>query len=174
MKVKIINRSRHQLPSYATELSAGMDLRANLDQPIELQPLQRALVPTGLFMALPEGYDPDAHIAVINVGTSAVPDYRFDDFGGYIDISGKADKTELPTVVATSSALTTADTSYQFTGLSATGIYDIYAQVADGEDNLVIEKTVANGTTLTVYCTAPTAAQAAGSACKIKLVKINA
>ena len=57
MKVKIINRSRHQLPSYATELSAGMDLRANLDQPIELQPLQRALVPTGLFMALPEGYE---------------------------------------------------------------------------------------------------------------------
>ena len=41
MKVKIINRSRHQLPSYATELSAGMDLRANLDQPIELQPLQK-------------------------------------------------------------------------------------------------------------------------------------
>lgn len=117
----------------------------------------------------------DAHIAVINVAAAGQPaDYRFDDFGGYIDISGKADKTELPTVAATSSALTTVDTSYQFTGLSATGIYDIYTQVADGEDNLTIEKTVANGTTLTVYFTAPTVAQAAGNACKIKLVKINA
>ena len=57
MKVQIINRSKHQLPAYATELSAGMDLRANIAEPIELQPLQRALVPTGLFMALPAGYE---------------------------------------------------------------------------------------------------------------------
>ena len=57
MKVQIINRSKHQLPAYATELSAGMDLRANIAEPIELQPLQRALVPTGLFMAFPAGYE---------------------------------------------------------------------------------------------------------------------
>ena len=57
MKVKIINKSKHGLPEYATELSAGMDLRANLDEPITLGPLQRALVPTGLYIALPEGYE---------------------------------------------------------------------------------------------------------------------
>lgn len=57
MKVQIINRSKHQLPAYATELSAGMDLKANIAEPIELQPLQRVLVPTGLFMALPAGYE---------------------------------------------------------------------------------------------------------------------
>ena len=57
MKVEIINKSKHQLPSYATALSAGMDLRANIDTPIVLQPLERKLVPTGLFMALPQGYE---------------------------------------------------------------------------------------------------------------------
>lgn len=57
MKVEIINRSKHPLPAYATNLSAGMDLRANIDEPIVLQQLQRALVPTGLFMALPAGYE---------------------------------------------------------------------------------------------------------------------
>ena len=57
MEVKIINRSHHQLPAYATPLSAGMDLRANIDEPIVVQPLKRVLVPTGLFMALPEGYE---------------------------------------------------------------------------------------------------------------------
>lgn len=86
MKVKIINRSRHQLPSYATELSAGMDLRANLDEPIELQPLQRALVPTGLFMALPEGYEAQVRprsglaikkgITVLNSPGTIDADYR--------------------------------------------------------------------------------------------------
>ena len=57
MEIKIINRSKHQLPAYATPLSAGMDLRANLNEPVVLEPLQRALVPTGLFMALPAGYE---------------------------------------------------------------------------------------------------------------------
>ena len=57
MKVKIINKSKHDLPRYATELSAGMDLRANLDNPVVLKPLGRALVPTGLHIALPEGYE---------------------------------------------------------------------------------------------------------------------
>ena len=57
MEVQIINKSHHPLPQYATPQSAGMDLRANLDEPITLQPLQRTLVPTGLFMALPAGYE---------------------------------------------------------------------------------------------------------------------
>lgn len=53
MKCKIVNRSSNPLPQYATELSAGMDIRANLDSPIILQPLQRVLVPTGLYIELP-------------------------------------------------------------------------------------------------------------------------
>ena len=57
MKVEIINRSHHQLPEYATLLSAGMDLRANLDEPVVLKPLERRLIPTGLFIALPAGYE---------------------------------------------------------------------------------------------------------------------
>ena len=57
MKVQIINKSKHDLPQYATPLSAGMDLRANLDAPITLKPLQRCLIPTGLYIALPDGYE---------------------------------------------------------------------------------------------------------------------
>ena len=57
MNVQIINRSHHPLPTYATPLSAGMDLRANLTEPIVLKPLARCLVPTGLYIALPEGYE---------------------------------------------------------------------------------------------------------------------
>lgn len=57
MEVKIINKSKHQLPQYATNLSAGFDLRANIDNPITLQPLQRCLVPTGIYMELPTGYE---------------------------------------------------------------------------------------------------------------------
>ena len=55
--VKIVNKSGQPLPAYATELSAGMDLRAALDAPVMLGPLERALVPTGLFIALPAGFD---------------------------------------------------------------------------------------------------------------------
>lgn len=57
MKVQIINNSKHDLPQYATPLSAGMDLRANLDAPVTLKPLQRCLIPTGLYIALPDGYE---------------------------------------------------------------------------------------------------------------------
>lgn len=57
MKVQIINKSKHPLPTYATLLSAGMDLRANIEAPIHLAPGERILVPTGIFMALPEGYE---------------------------------------------------------------------------------------------------------------------
>lgn len=57
MKVKIINKSKHALPSYATPLSAGMDIRANIDAPITLEPLERKLIPTGLYIELPQGYE---------------------------------------------------------------------------------------------------------------------
>ncbi len=57
LNIKIINHSHHPLPAYATALSAGMDLRANLDSPVVLPPLGRALIPTGLFMAIPAGYE---------------------------------------------------------------------------------------------------------------------
>jgi dUTP pyrophosphatase len=57
MKVRIVNKSHHPLPQYATALSAGMDIRANLSEPVTLQPLERRLIPTGLFIALPEGYE---------------------------------------------------------------------------------------------------------------------
>lgn len=57
MKINIINKSQHALPNYETIASAGMDLRANLSEPIVLEPLQRALIPTGLFMELPIGYE---------------------------------------------------------------------------------------------------------------------
>ena len=55
--VNIINKSSNELPAYATEGSAGLDLRANLDQPITLQSLERTLIPTGLFIELPDGYE---------------------------------------------------------------------------------------------------------------------
>ncbi len=57
MKVKVVNHSKHPLPQYSTGLSAGMDLRANLDNPITLNPLERCLVPTGLFIELPQGFE---------------------------------------------------------------------------------------------------------------------
>ena len=57
MEIKIINRSRHALPSYESLQAAGMDIRANVDKPVVLPPLGRALIKTGLFIALPEGYE---------------------------------------------------------------------------------------------------------------------
>lgn len=57
MKIRIINRSHHALPQYATPQSAGMDLCANLDAPVTLPSLGRALIPTGLYIALPQGYE---------------------------------------------------------------------------------------------------------------------
>jgi len=86
MNVQIINKSRHPLPSYATPLSAGMDLRANLDEPIRLHPLQRCLVPTGLYIALPPGYEAQVRprsglaikrgITVLNAPGTIDADYR--------------------------------------------------------------------------------------------------
>ena len=57
MKVKIVNKSGFQLPFYATELSAGMDLKASIETPIELDTLERAMVPTGIYIELPAGYE---------------------------------------------------------------------------------------------------------------------
>ena len=86
ISIRVINRSHHPLPGYATPLSAGMDLRANLSQPITLQPLQRCMVPTGLFLALPAGYEGQVRprsglalrhgITVINAPGTVDADYR--------------------------------------------------------------------------------------------------
>lgn len=86
MKVQIINRSHHPLPEYATELSAGMDLKANIDAPIVLKPMQRCIIPTGLYMALPAGYEAQVRprsglaikkgITVLNSPGTIDADYR--------------------------------------------------------------------------------------------------
>jgi dUTP pyrophosphatase len=75
MKIKIINKSKHNLPEYTTEHSAGMDIRANIDEDIILEPMKRALVKTGLFLEIPVGYDaqirPRSDLA-INKGISVL------------------------------------------------------------------------------------------------------
>ena len=86
VKVKIVNKGHQQLPAYATSQSAGMDLRANIEEPIELQPLERRLIPTGLFMALPDGYEAQVRprsglalkhgITVLNTPGTIDADYR--------------------------------------------------------------------------------------------------
>ncbi len=57
MKINVVNKSKHTLPNYATEFSAGLDLRANIESPIELKPLERQLIPTGLYIELHKGYE---------------------------------------------------------------------------------------------------------------------
>lgn len=86
MKIRIVNRSQHPLPQYATALSAGMDLRANLSAPITLPPMGRALIPTGLFLQLPEGWEAQVRprsglaikkgITVLNSPGTVDADYR--------------------------------------------------------------------------------------------------
>lgn len=86
IQVNVINQSKFNLPSYQTEHSAGMDLRANLDEPITLKPLQRALVPTGLYIALPEGHEAQIRprsglafkhgISIVNSPGTIDADYR--------------------------------------------------------------------------------------------------
>lgn len=86
MKIHIVNRSGHALPAYATPLSAGMDLRASLSEPVTLAPLGRALIPTGLRIALPEGYEAQVRprsglalksgIGVLNSPGTIDADYR--------------------------------------------------------------------------------------------------
>lgn len=86
MKIEIINESHHPLPRYATPLSAGMDLRANLDAPVVLRPMERRLIPTGLRIALPEGYEAQVRprsglalkkgVTVLNTPGTVDADYR--------------------------------------------------------------------------------------------------
>ena len=86
MKIKIVNQSKHDLPEYATPYSAGMDLRANIDEPVTLKPLQRALIPTGLYIQLPEGYEAQIRprsglaikhgISLVNTPGTIDADYR--------------------------------------------------------------------------------------------------
>ena len=86
MKVKIINKSKHALPEYETQFSAGMDLRANLDAPVTLASLERTLVPTGLFIELPVGYEAQIRprsglaikhgISLVNTPGTIDADYR--------------------------------------------------------------------------------------------------
>lgn len=86
MKIRIINKSNHELPHYETEASAGMDLRAYISEPITLQPLERAIIKTGLFMELPVGYEAQVRprsglaakkgITVLNAPGTIDADYR--------------------------------------------------------------------------------------------------
>ena len=86
MKIKVINRSKHPLPEYQTPLSAGLDLRANLDEPVLLKPLERKLIGTGLFIEMPEGYEAQIRprsglaykygLSVLNTPGTVDADYR--------------------------------------------------------------------------------------------------
>ena len=86
MKIKLVNRSKHLSPEYETDASAGMDLRANLDEPVILKPLQRAMIPTGLFLEIPVGYEAQVRprsglalkkgITVLNTPGTIDADYR--------------------------------------------------------------------------------------------------
>ena len=86
IQVDIINRSKHPLPEYATALSAGMDLRANIETPVLLKPMERRLIPTGLFISLPDGYEAQVRprsglalkkgITVLNSPGTIDADYR--------------------------------------------------------------------------------------------------
>ncbi|MDG1913902.1 MAG: dUTP diphosphatase [Crocinitomix sp.] len=86
MTIEIINKSKHPIPQYETPLSAGVDLRANLEAPVTLKPLERALIKTGLFIALPEGYEAQVRprsglaykkgISVLNSPGTIDADYR--------------------------------------------------------------------------------------------------
>ena len=86
IKIKVVNRGHQQLPAYATPQSAGMDLRANLDAPVTLRPMERRLIPTGLHIALPEGYEAQVRprsglalkhgLTVLNTPGTIDADYR--------------------------------------------------------------------------------------------------
>lgn len=86
MKVKIVNKSKHNLPAYSTGFSAGMDLRANIDEPVVLKSLERRLIPTGLFIELPAGYEAQVRprsglafkhgVTVLNTPGTIDADYR--------------------------------------------------------------------------------------------------
>lgn len=104
MKVQVINSSKNQLPEYATEQSAGLDLRANIEEPIQLQPMERVLVPTGLFMALPAGTEAQVRprsglavkkgITVLNSPGTIDADYRGEVKVIVINLSGEVQSIE--------------------------------------------------------------------------------
>ena len=86
MKIKVVNKGHQPLPQYATPLSAGMDLRANLETPVTLRPMERRIIPTGLYIALPPGYEAQVRprsglalkrgITVLNAPGTVDADYR--------------------------------------------------------------------------------------------------
>ena len=86
MQIKVVNKGRQPLPAYATEQSAGMDLRANISEPVLLRPMERRLIPTGLYIALPAGYEAQVRprsglalkhgITVLNAPGTIDADYR--------------------------------------------------------------------------------------------------
>ena len=100
MKVKIVNKSNQKLPEYVTSQSAGMDLRANIEEPIILAPLERKLIPTGLHIALPVGYEAQVRprsglalkhgITVLNTPGTIDADYRGDIGIILINLSNEA------------------------------------------------------------------------------------
>ena len=100
MKVRIVNRSRNALPLYQTPLSAGMDVRADLEQSVTLAPLGRAMIPTGLYVELPEGYEMQGRprsglaakhgITVLNSPGTIDADYRGEIRIILVNLSGEA------------------------------------------------------------------------------------
>ena len=104
VKIQIVNRGHQQLPAYATPQSAGMDLRANLSEPITLRPLERRLIPTGLYIALPEGYEAQVRprsglalkrgLTVLNTPGTIDADYRGEIGVILINLSGEAQTIE--------------------------------------------------------------------------------
>lgn len=99
LRVKVINKSKHALPQYATPLSAGLDLRAHLDGPVVLRPLQRAMIPTGLHIELPAGYEAQVRprsglaakhgISVLNSPGTVDADYRGEIRVILVNLSGE-------------------------------------------------------------------------------------
>ena len=99
IQIKVINKSHHPLPQYATALSAGMDLRANIPEPVTLKPMERRLIPTGLFIALPPGYEAQVRprsglalkhgITVLNTPGTIDADYRGEVMVLLVNLSDK-------------------------------------------------------------------------------------
>ncbi len=104
MKIRIINKSAHELPHYETGSSAGMDLRANLTEPVTLAPLERTIIKTGLFMELPEGYEAQVRprsglaakrgITVLNAPGTIDADYRGEVGVILVNLSNESFKIE--------------------------------------------------------------------------------
>ena len=104
MKIRIINKSGNKLPEYATELSAGVDLRCNIAEPVTLQPLERKLIPTGLYIELPAGYEAQIRprsglalkrgLTVLNTPGTIDADYRGEIGVILINLSAEAQTIE--------------------------------------------------------------------------------